>query len=56
MAMAWFIKSHMHCIMHQNISILICTVDTYGRIRLIRIRLIRIAGSDQDFSPDKPLL
>ena len=28
----------------------------YSQIRLIRIRLIRIAGSNQDFSPDKPLL
>ena len=28
----------------------------YNRIRLIQIWLIQIAGSDQDFSPDKPLL
>ena len=28
----------------------------YSRIRLIRILLIGISGSDQGFSPDKPLL
>ena len=28
----------------------------YSRIHLIRTRLIGISGSDQDFTPDKPLL
>ena len=28
----------------------------YSHVYLIGIRLIGISGSDQDFSPDKPLL
>ena len=33
-----------------------CRNTTYSRIHLIGILLIRISGSDQNFTPDKPLL
>ena len=37
-------------------SVGLCPYMSYSRLRLIGILLIGISGSDQDFSPDKPLL